>query len=124
MAGMLNSKEVVLEAARFLRDEKASEVCVIDISKQSGFADFFVVATVNSFGALRGLIKNLDGKLAELGVKARGAKKTINEDDCWILLDCADFIVHLMTQQAREFYALEKLWFESPKLDLDSGEAL
>ena len=123
MVTMLN-KTVPLQIARFLNDQKATDVTLIDISKQSGFADYFVIATVSSFGQLRGLLKNLDDELATAGVHTKGTKRSLTEDEQWILVDCADFIVHLMTKPARDFYALEKLWFESPHLDIATGEAL
>lgn len=105
------------DCARFLEGEKAADVLVVDIGLQSSFADFFVIATAQSLGHLRGLVKNIDGPLAAHGLGAKGTKRGVNEDDNWILLDCGDFLIHLMTAEAREFYDLEKLWFESPRVD-------
>lgn len=123
MAGMSNVN-AVLKVSTFLIDAKAQDVLVLDISKQSGFADYFVIATLNSFGQLRGLLKNLDDELMDMGIHTKGAKKSLNDDDTWVLLDCGDFIIHLMLKAARDFYALEKLWHDSPRLDPTSGEVL
>jgi ribosome-associated protein len=112
----LASWAAVKDSARFLIDEKAVDVQVLQVSERSSFADFFVLATASSSGHLRGLVRNLDEVLARHGVWAKGGRRGVNEDDTWILLDCGDFIVHLMLQEAREFYDLEKLWFDSPRL--------
>ena len=107
----------VRDSAKFLDNEKALDVVVLDIGNQCSFADFFVIATAQSLGHLRGLVKNIDEIFAAHDIGARGTKRGVHEDDNWILLDCGDFLVHLMTQEAREFYNLEKLWFESPRVN-------
>ena len=106
----------VRDCARFLRDEKAQEVQILHVSARASFADFFIIATAQSWGHLRGLVKNLDEVLAKYDIRAKGGKRAINEDDTWVLLDCGDIIIHLMMPEAREFYDLEKLWFDSPRL--------
>jgi len=107
----------VKESASFLEDEKATDVLVLDIGMQSSFADFFIIASAQSLGHMRGLVKNVDGVLATHNLGPRGTKRGVNDDDNWILLDCGDFIIHIMTGEARAFYDLEKLWFESPRVE-------
>jgi ribosome-associated protein len=106
----------VSECARFLMDEKAQDVQVLQVAARSSFADFFIIATAQSLGHLKGLVRNVDEVLAKHDIRAKGGKRSVNDDDTWVLLDCGDFIVHLMMREAREFYDLEKLWFDSPRL--------
>jgi ribosome-associated protein len=128
MAGMSDKNsspactQVVLDLARFLIDSKAQDVQILDISKRSGYADYLIIATVNSVGQMRGLVKNTDDELMVHGIHARGARRVIRDDDEWVLLDCADFIIHFMTKTARDFYALERLWIEGGRLDPLTGE--
>jgi len=110
--------------ARFLEAENAEDVWMIDISVRSGFADYFLIGTAASFGQLRGLVRNLDEQLAALGIHVKGTKRTVTEDDNWVLIDCGDFIVHLMTKPAREFYALERLWFDCPRVNPADGSVI
>lgn len=112
----LGSWTAVRDCARFLIDEKAGDVQILQVTARSSFADFFIIATAQSFGHLKGLVRNVDEVLARHEVWAKGGKRGVNEDDTWVLLDCGDFIIHLMMQEAREFYDLEKLWFDSPRL--------
>ena len=122
MAGMLDKPSepqctpVVMGLATFLSDARAQDVMVYDISQKTGYADYAVLATVSSFGQLRGLVKNVDDELMAHGIHPRGAKKNLDEDTTWVLLDCSDFIVHLMTSPARDFYALEKIWTDCPRV--------
>ena len=118
---MLN-KDYPLRIARFLDAQKGLEPVILDISQQSGFADYFIIVTVTSIGHLRGLLRNLDDELSAIGIHTKSTKRSVTEDEQWVLVDCGDFIIHLMTKPAREFYALEKLWFESPHVELASGQ--
>ncbi len=110
-------KSIIQACCRLLVDQKAMDVVLLDISQRASFADWFVIATVTSLGHLRGLTKNVDEFLAPHEIHARGSKRTVQDDDNWILLDCGDFVVHLMTKEGREFFDLEKLWFDSPVCD-------
>lgn len=109
--------DIVKGCCRVLDEQKAKDVVLLDIAARSGFADYFVIAGALSHGHLKGLLRSVDEFLASEGIHGRGSKRGPLEDENWLLIDCGNFIIHLMNDQAREFYALEKLWFESPQLD-------
>lgn len=88
------------------------DVTTLDVSTESGWTDFFVIATATSSTHLRGLYRHVEDKAAELDL-TRFNKPVIADDEEWVLLDLGDIIVHLMTIRAREFYELEKLWFRA-----------
>jgi len=121
MVGQSNSNATDLDllkaCCRFLEDQKAKDAILIQISERSSFADYFIVAGASSLGHLKGLLAGLDDFLIERGIHGRGTRRGIMDDETWVLIDCGDFIVHLMLEDARNFYDLEKLWFESPKID-------
>lgn len=102
--------------ARFIADHKGSDPVVIDVSESAGWADCFIIATVNSLGHLKGLARELWGFLADRNVTVLNRHKNI-QGDGWELIDCGNIIIHLMSAELREFYALEKLWHTSEKLD-------
>jgi len=112
----------VMKAASYLVESKAIDVRVIDLDGRSSIADYFVVATVTSYAQLRGLVRGLQEYLAEEGIPIKSGAKHLTED-IWTLLDCEFFLVHLMTEEAREFYGLEKLWFEGKLLEVPQQDS-
>lgn len=108
--------DAAVAIGRLLRDGKASDVVVLDITGKNSFADFFVIATTASATQSQGLQKQVLGVIKDLGLEVRPARRKIPDGDDWVLIDLGDVIVHLMSETARSFYDLEKLWFGSPNL--------
>ncbi len=113
---LLDSWGAARDCGRLLRDEKAADVQILHVSERASFADFFIIASAQSQGQLRGYVRNLDELLAKHNIRAKGGKRAVNDDDTWVLLDCGNIIIHLMMPDAREFYDLEKLWSDCPRL--------
>jgi ribosome-associated protein len=110
----LSSVEGALSVARTLAAHGGGEVVILDVSVQAGWADRFVIATATSSAHMRGLARFVDEEAARLGMKRHGEGPRASDDDEWLLSDFGDIVVHVMTARAREFYELEKLWFQSP----------
>lgn len=108
--------DAAVAIGRLLREGKASDVVVLDITGKNSFADFFVIATVASATQSQGLQKQVLGALKDLGLEVRPARRKLPDGDDWVLIDLGDVIVHLMSETARSFYDLEKLWFGAPNL--------
>ena len=102
--------ELIIETAKELEEHKARNVSAIDVREQNSWTDYFVLATVNSQGHMRGLLKNVRGFLNERGVEFKNKYKHI-DDYSWLFIDCGFMVIHLMDDETREFYELEKLWF-------------
>ena len=116
MAGSSNSsRDTALEAARLITDHKGEDTVVLDISGVCSFADFFVITTARSSAHLSGLLRELTEFFHERGIRPRGhhRRATVNG---WLLLDCGDFVVHLMEKEQRDFYDLERLWFRAERV--------
>jgi ribosome-associated protein len=100
------------EVIHALEDRKARDIVTIDVSKTSAVTDYMVIACGTSSRHVLALIDHvLDCAKAAgaipLGVEGRDTAE-------WVLLDLGDVVVHVMQQQAREFYDLERLWGELP----------
>ncbi|SIQ22265.1 ribosome-associated protein [Alkalispirochaeta americana] len=113
--GLLDSSSAAREVARFLDELGATDVIALDISSQSAFTDAFVIAEANSRGQLQGFQRQVEERLFELGLLASNHRKRGDESG-WYLIDCGSVIVHLMLQEQREFYGLERLWYDATVL--------
>lgn len=95
-------------------DKKAEGLCVLDLRELSSFTDFFLIASGTSSRQNQAIADALEVRLKEAGrrplsVEGSGAAE-------WILMDYGSFVVHVFSRRARDFYALEKLWGDAPRL--------
>jgi len=95
--------------AAFLTDSKCRDVQILDVNPECSWADCFIIATVNSTGHLAGVVHEIWDELDKDGLQVQNRKKS-PAGDGWTLIDCGDIVVHLMSEELREFYSLEKLW--------------
>lgn len=109
-------EEIIQGIARFITEQKGEDTVVLDVSEISGWADAFIISTVNSLGHLRGVARELWDYLNELRVTVINRHKQVG-DDGWELIDCGDIVIHLMGRELREFYNLEKLWSTAEKVE-------
>ena len=98
------------EIAKLLDDHRATNTVALDVREVCSFADFFVISTVTSQGHLRGLIMRLDELFSERDIAPLHPRRR-SEEAGWILIDLGFAVIHLMTEEMREFYELERLWF-------------
>ncbi len=79
--------------------------------------DFFVITSGNSTRQTKAISDNIEEKTRQKGVTPLHIEG-YNEAS-WILLDYADIAVHIFMQETRDFYNLERLWADAPKIDLN-----
>jgi ribosome-associated protein len=115
MDDIANSKKRAQQIARFIEDHKGLSTAALYIGERSSFTDCFVITTVSSEAHMRGLHKNLLDFLTAEGISLQHRKKSIGGEG-WLVLDCGTIIIHLMTEEKRNFYDLERLWFEGESL--------
>jgi len=116
MAAGSSSRETALEAARIIDDHKGEDTVVLDIGGVSSFADYFVISTARSSAHLAGLHRELDEFLRSRGMRPLNGGHKSGGESGWLLLDCGDFVIHLMEKEQREFYDLERLWFKAERV--------
>lgn len=117
-----NSKQLAVEVAKYLEDHKGLNTVALYIGNRSSFTDCFVITTATSEGHMRGLYKNVLEMLAERKISLLHRRKNI-DDEGWLLLDCGNLIIHLMNEEKRNFYDLERLWFEGESLFQSSSKS-
>lgn len=107
--------ELAKEAARLLDDKKAERINVIKIDDISSLADYFVIATGISSTHVRALADEAEEQLKAGGVAP--ARIEGYRSNSWILLDYSGVVVHIFTQEARDFYDLDRMWADGEKMD-------
>ncbi|MDK2972757.1 MAG: ribosome-associated protein [Candidatus Sumerlaeota bacterium] len=115
------STERARRAARLADEKKAEDIVVLDVTGVCTFCDAFVVATGSTGLQLRAIADSII-----MGLKADdGFKPAVDgeRNASWVVLDYGDVVVHLMSQEAREFYRLEDLWGDGKQIDWQDADA-
>ncbi|MGM0487848.1 MAG: ribosome silencing factor [Planctomycetota bacterium] len=118
-----SSLELALAAAKTAIDNRGQEVLVLDTRQQTSLFDYFVIATGTSRRQLHAMSEEIDHKLEdELHDRRLGIEGY--DDSQWIILDYGNVVIHLFDASAREYYCLDELWGDSPRVEIpDNGQA-
>lgn len=108
--------EQAVEAAKILSDKKAKNLSVIKITELSSLGDYMVFATGNNSTHVKALADELEFQLKTKGMPVHHIEGY--RSDSWILLDYTDVIVHVFSDEAREYYSLDRLWQDGEAVDL------
>lgn len=118
-------EEDILELARALAgaclESKAQDVVLLDLRGRIDFADFFVLATARNARQVRAVADAVkqcakhDHDTPPVGIEGTTAGK-------WVLADFGDVVVHVFDRDMRQFYDLDGLWRDAPRLDLPDVE--
>ena len=119
MGSTSTKTEVVLGAARLLQEHRGEDTVALDIRSMQTWTDYHVITTVRSSAHLGGLVRALTAYLKEHAIHPLNRERRPSHDG-WLLLDCGDFVIHLMSAELREFYTLERLYFRGVVLDYSS----
>jgi ribosome-associated protein len=99
-----------------IEDKKGHNITVLELKGISIIADYFVIATGNSTTQTKAITEHLAEKLPELGIPI--LRKEGLPEAQWVLIDCGDLVIHIMTPETREFYSLERLWGDAREVML------
>jgi ribosome-associated protein len=112
----IKGQELALACAKAADEIKAENIRVWDMRGVSNLTDFMVVCSGMSMPQLRGILRDVAGKVEEehgvTPVHTEG-----NADTRWVVLDYIDVMVHVMHQELRDFYGLEDLWKDAKEVD-------
>ena len=112
---LIDSKTLAALAARLVEAKKAVEIEVFDVGEQLKVADYFVVVSGQNRVHVRALHNELHVRLKALGER----HKPVEGSDLgwWIVLDYGDVVIHLLQPDAREYYDLDHLYSDCPRID-------
>ena len=105
-------------AAAAADDEKATDIVAIDVSEPLAITDAFLIASGDNPRQVIAIAEEVEKQLfLKSAIKPR-FREGLEEAE-WVLLDFGDFVVHIMDEKSRKFYALEKLWADCPTIELE-----
>ena len=113
---MLSAKEVALQVTKALDEKKGQNIKLLKIDKVSSLADYFLICTGTSNTHVKTLCDYAEFTLEQLGEPMLGREG--HRGNSWELLDYGSLVVHVFTEDAREFYSLERLWADAEQVDL------
>lgn len=108
---------MALTAAKALDEKKGKEIQAIEITALTTLADYFVIASGTSNTQINALCDAVEKAMKEQAGEAP-LRREGYRDGTWVLLDYGCLAVHVFSQEAREFYGLERLWRDGVPVDL------
>ncbi len=105
--------EMAAVAARAASDMFARDVTVVDLRGAVSYTDYFVIASAETERQTRRVAEEVIEKMARAGHRPRSRR--IDQGTAWISLDFLDVVVHIFTDEARDYYRLESLWRSVPQ---------
>lgn len=112
----MTSLELAENAVRILDAKKARSLKLIGIRDISVLADYFVLATGTSSTHVKALADEVEFRLKELGITPERTEGY--RSNSWVLQDYGNVVVHVFTEQSREFYDLDRLWRDGKQVEL------
>jgi ribosome-associated protein len=93
---------------RAAEEKQAKDIRVMDLRDITAFADYFVVCTGSNSRQIQAISDEIHSRLKKLGEHPASIEGYQNAE--WVLMDYGDFLVHIFSEKAREYYDLERLW--------------
>ena len=112
--------DLVMEAAEAASSKKAERIVILDVSELLVITDHFLVCNGNNERQVRTIADEVERILRE----DRGVKPFRREgqrEGRWILLDYVDFVVHVFGPEERDYYDLERLWADAPRIPFEDS---
>ena len=119
---MKTTEQKAIEIAKLMEDGKGKDVTLIDISGLNSWTDYFVIVTVNSSSHWQGLYKDVKEYIKGNDLEIHVTNKKSSDGDDWNLIDLGNIVIHLMSEPARQFYDLEKLWHAGRVIDFNNPD--
>jgi ribosome-associated protein len=104
------------EALEAAIDKKAQDIVVIELNEICSFTDYFIICTGTSTRHNQTIAEGIEERLRKQGTRPLHIEGHTEGE--WILIDYVDFVIHVFTARAREFYDLERLWRAGKRREL------
>lgn len=112
---MNNRLEIICKA---IEDKQGDDILVLKVGAVTSLSNYFVIASADNEKKIKAMSDNVEDELEKIGVVCNAKEgQTTNS---WMILDYGDIMVHLFKDEFREYYNLERLWKDAPKIELEN----
>ena len=115
-----DGREIAVTAARAAAAKQAADVTILDVHGLIVITDYFVIASGETDRQVKTILEEVERAVRDLGEKP--VRREGDADSRWVLLDYIDVVVHVFAQEEREYYDLERLWRDAPRLGWNGSE--
>ncbi len=123
MPAQSDAIELAVIAAAGADDKKATDLAVLDVADLLAVVDLFLLATTQNERQLRAAAESIEEQVREQ-LDRRPLRREGTPASGWYLLDYGDVVCHVFDREQREFYDLDRLWRDVPRLDPHTGDLL
>jgi ribosome-associated protein len=114
------SRQIAVTAARAAAAKQAADVTILDVHSLIVITDYFVICSGQTDRQVKTIVEEVEKAVRELGEKP--IRREGEADSRWVLLDYIDVVVHVFAEQEREYYDLERLWRDAPRVGWNGSE--
>lgn len=118
---MTETLDLVAATARAASEKQAHDIVVLDVGEVFVLSDYFLIASGSNDRQVRTIAEEIERAAKERGVKP--VRREGEREGRWVLLDFVDLVAHVFLDQEREFYGLERLWADAPRVDWEGKAA-
>jgi len=111
------SRELASMAVKLAAEKKTQDMRLLEVGKISIIADYFIIGTGGSAVQVHAICDHLKEKLKKAGYHASRIEGY--REGWWVVLDYGSVVIHIFQPESRDFYDLERLWSEAPRIKLD-----
>jgi len=108
------SRQKALDCARAAIDKKAENVKILNLTDISGFTDYFIICSGTSDRQVQAIADSVNHAMRSTGHDLLSSEGY--SDGRWVLMDFGDIVVHIFIDALREYYDLEGLWADAPRV--------
>ena len=108
-------------AAKAASDKLGSDLVAFDVSEALAITDVFLIVSASNERQVGAIVDAVEEAL--LADRVKPASREGPGENRWVLLDFIDIVVHVMHSEERTLYALERLWRDCPRIELELDEA-
>ena len=117
--GSESSRGDALAAARAAASKQAEDIVILDVQGLIVITDYFVICSASSDRHVRTVVDEVERALRDR--ERKPVRREGETEGRWVLLDYVDLVVHVFAEAEREFYDLERLWRDAPRVPVEDA---